>query len=199
MRHWTFHPLFLYPCMAAIAIALILLSLRPDFALGAPAPQVGRVNGGAVILQGAALSQPEVQPDEVVHVLRDSWGRPSSIRIAVLPNQPAPGPADTGVRFLLDPQTAAAVAGKPVTLEITLRPVFITSAASLAASLQGAGPAEWKTQEVSPQAQIVRFDFPSVEGLQAVGLRPISNYADYNYGFEIVRIRIAPNDTASGR
>lgn len=199
MRHWTFHPLILYPFMAAVAVLLILISLRPDFAMGAPAPQAGRIAGGAVVLQGAALTRPEVQPGQVVHVMRDGWGRPISLRIAVLPAQPAPTPADTGVQFLLDNETAAAIDNRPVTLEVTVRPVAVTTASGLAARIDGTARAEWLSQDVSPQAQIIRFDFPAQQGVKAIGLRVISTNTDYNYGFEIVRIRIAPNDTASGR
>lgn len=200
MRTWLFHPLVLYPFMAVAAAALIFFSLRPDFAMGGPSAQSGRMAGEALVLEGAALASPDIQPDQVAFVPRDGLGRPTALRLAVLPNQPAPGPADTGARILLNSEAAAALGEGPVTVEVTVRPVPITTAAGLAVSLQGPGPAEWQTREVSPQAQVLRFDFPThPPRIDAVGLRVISANGDYNYGFEIARIRIVPASAAPGQ
>lgn len=199
MRSWVFHPLVLYPLMAAAAAALIFLSLRPDWAARAAAPQAGRLANGALVLEGAALAAPDVQPGQVAHVARDGLGRPVALRLAVLPNQPPPGPADTGARILLGASAVRALGEGPVTVEVSLRPVPITTAAGIAVSLQGAGPAAWQPRDIAPQAQVLRFEFPSAAGAHAVGLRVLSAYADYNYGVEIVRIRIVPAAAAPGR
>ncbi len=199
MRHWLAHPLILYPLMAAIAAALVFVSLRPDLAMGAAAAHSGRDVNGAVVLDGAALADPDVGPGQVAYVARDGLGRATALRIAVLPHQPPPGPADPGLRILLSPEAVREIGAGPVTLEISIRPVPITTAAALAATLEGAGPHAWQIRELSPQAQIVRYEFPSVEGLSAVGLRVVSAYDDYNYGFEIARIRLVPAAAAPAR
>lgn len=200
MRSWLSHPLILYPLMIVTAAALIFLSLRPDFARGEAAAQSGRMAGEALILEGPALAAPDLQPDQVAFVARDGLGRPIALRLAVLPDQPAPGPADTGARILLDAQAAAALGAGPVTVEVTVRPLPVTTATGIAVSLQGPGPAEWQTREVSPQAQVLRFDFPThPPRIEAVGLRIISANNDYNYGFEIARIRLVPASAAPGR
>lgn len=196
MRHWLFHPIIFYALLAAFAAGVFVLSLRPD--LGpVPAPHaVGQVENGAVLLQRDALAHPELAPGQVAHITRDGLGRPLALRFAVLPNQPEPSPTDPGLRILLKPDVAARIANRPTQLEISIRPVEISTAAVLAISLQGSGPVVWQSKELTPGAQTVRFTLPATGSPTAVGLRAISRNNDYNYGFEIVRIRILPSGAA---
>ncbi|MGE3141718.1 MAG: hypothetical protein AB7L65_00210 [Hyphomonadaceae bacterium] len=196
MRHWLAHPLVFYPLLAVIAAAFVFLSARPDLgAQPAAAAEAGRVENGAIVLEGAALAHPEVSADQVIYVVRDGLGRPLALRLAVLPNQPPPGPAETEARFALTPETAQRIANRPVIVDVTVAPLPVTTAAGLAVSLQGAGPTQWATAPASPEPQTLRYRLPAVAAPEAVGLRAISAYADYNYGFQIMRIRIAPAET----
>jgi len=198
MRFPLFHPLLLYPALALAAAALIFLSLRPDLGIMTTSAQAGRFEEGAVVLEGEALAHPEVGPGMFAHVARDGLGRAIGLRVAVGPNLGDPTANDRGVQVLLDSETAARLPAGEAIVEVLVRPVPLTTAPELAVSLQGAGPVAWATQEMAPEPRIVRFSVPSGASMTAVGLRPIAAYADYNYGFEIGRIRILPA-TASPR
>lgn len=188
-----FHPVIFYPLLLLAAAALIYLSLRPDLLPGAPQAQAGRTDAaGAIVLEGAALSHPEAGAEQNFHIQRDGLGRAQSLHIAVLPNQPPPTPADQGVRVLIAPAAAEALSGRPVRVEVTVRPLPITTASGLAVSWQGIGPTEWVTRTLQPQAQIVAFDLPPQTSPEAVGLRVIASNNDYRYGFDIARIRVVP-------
>jgi hypothetical protein len=192
MRHWTFHPLVFYPAIALIAALVILISLKPQNWPREPAPTAGAVAGGALILERAAFNAPDGSPDQTMTVVRDFWGRPQALRIAVLPGQPDPSPAETGARILLTPESAALLDDKPVAVEVTYRPLPVNAAQSLAVSLQGIGPADWVIQPIPPQPGTVRFQLPPGFAVNAVGLRAVSPGADQAYGVEIVRVRAVP-------
>lgn len=198
MRNPLFHPLLLYPALALAAVALIFLSLRPDLGIMTTSAQAGRYEEGVVVLEGEALAHPEVSPGMFAHVARDGLGRPIGLRVAAAPDQGEPDGEDRGVRILLTPEAAARLPAGPAIVEVLVRPVPVTTAPALAVSLQGEGPVAWARQDLPPEPRVVRFAAPSGAGMSAVGLRPISAYADYNYGFEIGRIRILPA-TASPR
>jgi len=198
MRNPLFHPLLLYPALALAAVALIFLSLRPDLGIMTTSAQAGRFEEGVVVLEGEALAHPEIGPGMVAHVARDGLGRPVGLRVAVEPNQGEPTPEARGVRVLLRPETAARLPAGPAIVEVLVRPVPVTTAAALAVSLQGAGPVAWARADLAPEPRVVRFAVPSGAGMTAVGLRPVSAYTDYNYGFEIGRIRILPAGAAPG-
>ncbi|MES1201518.1 MAG: hypothetical protein ABUS57_08725 [Pseudomonadota bacterium] len=198
MRNWLFHPLIFYPVVLLLAGGLIVASLAPQLWPKPAAAQAGLVQNGALVLQGAAFDTPDPSPDQNMTVVRDVWGHPQSLRIAVLPNQPSPTPAEQGVRILLTPESAARLQDKPVTVEVTYRPVPVNAATGLAVSLQGIGPAEWVSQPIAPQSGTVRFQLPAGTGVEAIGLRAISSAQDQAYGLEIVRIRAVTNSPQAG-
>ncbi|HVY85064.1 MAG TPA: hypothetical protein VG943_08015 [Caulobacterales bacterium] len=198
MRNWLFHPLVFYPLVLLLAAGCIVASLAPQLWPKPPAAQAGLVQSGAVLIQGAAFDTPDPSPDQNMTVGRDVWGHAQTLRIAVLPNQPSPSPAEQGVRILLTPQTAALLQDRPVTLEVTYRPVPVNAATGLAVSLQGIGPADWVTQPIAPQSGTVRFQLPASANVEAIGLRAMSSAQDQAYGVEIVRIRAVPNSPAAG-
>jgi hypothetical protein len=196
MRSFLFHPLVFYPLAALLAAAIIGVSLRPQSWPRPAEAQAGSVEGGAIVLEGEGLGAPAADPAQVIYVVRTVFGQAKSLRIAVLPNQGDPGPADKGVRILLAPATAAQFAGRAASLEISVRPLPVTTASRLAASVQGAGPTVWTVQPLSPQEQVLHYDLPAIDAPDAIGLRIESDNNDYNYGVEIVKIRIVPSGAA---
>lgn len=192
MRHWIFHPLLFYPLVLIVAGGVILFSLRPLDWITEPRPQAGEIIEGAIVLRGDAFDAPDGSPDQVFNVNRNAFGQAQSLAIAVLPNMPAPTPAERGVRVLLTPETGAVLDNKPTTITIAYRPLPVNNATSLAVSLQGIGPAEWVIQPLTEQAGVLRFDLPAQFALEAIGLRAISSETDQNYGVEILEIRATP-------
>ena len=187
-----FHPILFYPLAILLAGLIIVIGLQPQKWSRPPAPVAGAIADGALILQRDAFNTPDLSPEQTLTVVRDFWGRPQALRIAVLPNQPTPTPAEQGVRILLTPEAAAMIGDKPVTVDVTYRPLAVNGASGLAISLQGIGPAAWVTQPIAPQPARVRFQLPAQLAVSAIGLRAISNQGNKAYGLEITEVRVAP-------
>jgi hypothetical protein len=192
MKHWIFHPLIFYPLVILLAVGVVTISLRPQSWPREPAPVAAQVADGVLTLQGDAFNAPSPSPEQRLTVVRDFWGRPQNMRIAVLGRQPPPTPAEQGVRILLAQDDAALISDKPVTIEVTYNSLQVNGAWGLATSLQGIGPAEWVIQPTPPDANVVRFDLPAQVAVNAIGLRAIQNGQDDAFGLEITRIRVIP-------
>jgi hypothetical protein len=193
MRHWLFHPVIFYPLVAAFALGVILFSLKPQMRPRIPAPVAGLVaEDGALVLEGAAFNSPTDPPEQYVTVVRDFWGRPQSLRLAVLPGLPRPHPDETGVEIKLVPQSSRLISGRPLTVEISYRPLPVNAAPTLAVSLQGTAPARWVRREIPPLSGTALFDLPPSRNVEGLGLRAISNDTSMAFGVEIVSIRITP-------
>ena len=192
MRNWLFHPLIFYPLVAVLAAVVIGLSIRPQAWPRTPAPVAGKMENGVLVLEGEAFNSPEKNVGQNMTVARDFWGHAQTLHVAVLPSQPPPTPAETGVRILLTPESAAALEGKPVTVDITYRPQPVNTAPQFAVALLGIGPADWITAPVQPQAAVLRYNLPEGIGVSAIGLRALSTATDQAYGIEIVRIAAYP-------
>jgi hypothetical protein len=193
MRHWLFHPLLFYPIVIALAALAIFISVEPQSWPREPAPVAAELVEGAMVYAGPGFNSPDRSPEQEMKVERDWLGRSESLRIAVKPGQPAPTPAERGVRILMTPEDAARIDDRRVTVEISYNPSPINSASALAVSLQGIGPATWVQQETPPQPGTVRFELPAQIAVNAIGLRAITTNTDQNYGLEITRIRIIPH------
>lgn len=196
MRTWVFHPLIFYPLALLLAVLVIAVSARPQSFPRAPAPVAGQIEQGALVLQGAAFNSPSDDPGvQYITVKRDNWGQALSLKIAQRPGRPPPTPRDHGVRVLLDPARAAAVAGHAVTVEVSYLPSPVNAANALAVSLQSAGPSTWVTRPTPPQPGTLRFELPAQANPTALGLRAVASGgdADEAYGLEITRIRITPH------
>lgn len=193
MRHWLFHPLIFYPLAILLAALVIAVSLRPQAWPRDPAPVAAQMDDGALVYAGAGLDKPDPSPEQNLTVVRDFWGKAQSLRIAVLPDQPPPTPAEQGVRILMTPADAARIDDRPVTIEVSYTPLPVNAASGLAVSLQGIGPADWVARETPPQPGTVRFELPPQFGVSAIGLRAISSMNDQVYGLEITRIRVIPH------
>jgi len=193
MRNWLFHPLLFYPLALVLAALVIAISVRPQSWPREPAPVAAQVEGGSLIFAGTAFNAPAVGAEQDVAVVRDFWGQAQTLRIAQLPNQPPPTPAEQGARLLLTPEQAALIDDKPVTVEVSYRPLAINAASGMAVSLQGIGPAEWVSQEAPSEPATLRFELPAQFAVNAIGLRALSTGTDQAYGLEITRVRVTPH------
>lgn len=195
MRTWLFHPLIFYPLTVLLAVLVIAISLRPQSFPRAAAPVSAQAVQGSLILQGAAFNSPEADPGaQYMTVKRNFMGQAQSLRIAQLPGRPAPTPQDHGVRILLDAGQAGAIAGRPVTVEVSYLPSTVNAASGLAVNLQGSAAAAWVTRPTPPQPGTLRFELPPQASPNALGLRAISTTAGEAYGLEITRIRLIPHN-----
>ncbi len=185
-------PLIFYPLAIVVAAGIILFGLEPQRLPRDPRPVAGEVQGQALVLGPAAFDAPSPSPDQHLTVMRDFWGRPLTLRIAVLPDQPEPTPAERGVRILLSPEAAARVTDTPVTVEVSYNPLNINTATGLAVSLQGIAPADWVIQEIAAQPGVVSFTLPAQKAVDAIGFRAISSNNDQAYGVEITNVRVLP-------
>ncbi|GAM97995.1 hypothetical protein U91I_01625 [alpha proteobacterium U9-1i] len=192
MRNWLFHPLIFYPLAALFAALVIAVSIEPQKWARPAAPVEGAIVQGALVLEGAAFNSPDDSPEQEMTVVRDFLGRAQTLRIAVKPEQPAPTPAEQGIRVELSPNAAAVIGERPVRIEVSYNPLPVNPADALAVSLQGIAPADWVTQPIPPQSGMVAFDVPASTAVNAIGLRAISAGEGQTYGLEITRIKVIP-------
>jgi hypothetical protein len=192
MRHWLFHPIIFYPLAAVFAVLVIAISLQPQAWPRDPAPVQAERAGEWLVIQGAGFNSPEGAAAQEMTVVRDVLGRAQTLRIAERGGQTPPTPTDNGVRVLLSPEDAAALAGRPLTVEVSYNPLSMNSATALAVSLRGDGPSAWVSQEAPPQPATLRFRLPAQSSVNAIGVRALSDLDDQAYGLEITRIRITP-------
>jgi hypothetical protein len=192
MRHWLFHPLVFYPLAILAALLVIAISIKPQSWPRTPAPVAARLDDGALVYAGESFDSPAVSPEQRLMVHRDFWGRPRTLSIAVLQDQPPPTPAERGVRILMTPEDAARIGDRPVTIEVSYNPLPVNAASGLAVSLQGIGPAAWVAQDIRPQPSTVRFELPAQFAVNAIGLRALNQGGNQAFGLEITRIRIIP-------
>jgi hypothetical protein len=192
MRHWLFHPLIFYPLAAVFALLVIAISLQPQAWPRDPAPVRAERSGEWLVIQGAGFNSPQRAADQEMTVVRDFLGRAQTLRVAERGGHGQPQAAEDGVRVLLSPEDAAALAGRPVTVEISYNPLSVNSATSLAVSLRGDGPSQWVSQTAPPQPATLRFRLPAQSSVNAIGVRTLSDRDDQAYGLEITRIRITP-------
>jgi hypothetical protein len=198
MRSWIMHPLVFYPLAILLAALVIAISLEPQSWPRPPAPVSGERTGDSLVLERDAFNAPAVGPDQHVTVVRDFWGRPQTLRIAVEPNAPAPGPQDQGVRILLGRQAAAAIAERAVTVVVSYSPLPVNAASGLAIAVEGAGPPTWVTRQAPPQTGALRFVLPPQTGANAIGLRAIASGEREAFGLEITRILVTPHTGGAG-
>lgn len=192
MRSWVFHPLIFYPLALILAALAITVSLKPQAWPRDPAPVAAANTQGVLVFSGPAFDSPQGGPGQNMTISRDYWGKAEALRIAVLPETPAPTPADRGVRLLLTPQDAAALDGKRLSVEVSYNALPVNAAQGLAVSVQGAGQTNWVSQEIPTENATVRFDLPAQSNVNAIGLRALNTGAEEAFGLEITRIRITP-------
>lgn len=211
MFGWVLRPIFFYPLAAIVATVTILASMNYALVPHEPTPQAGVAQEGVLVFGPAALQHVDVGPAQEYYLQRNPNGAPGSIQIATKKAHTVPGPGDHGVRLLLSPQTAADLAGKPLRIDVQLRPLLYTTAPRLSVSAQTQGaPNAWVAQpfprtaierfstDAAKSAVWVTFALPATAGAPtAIGLWPDADrtggeQASLNVGVEIVQIRIAP-------
>lgn len=192
MRHWLFHPLLFYPLAAILAVLVMAVSIQPQKWPRPAAPVSGEITEGALVLEREAFNSPSGAAGQDFTVVRDFWGAPQTLKIAVRPGQPEPTPAEQGVRIELTPAAAEIIGERPVRVEVSYNPLPVNPASALAVSLQGIAPAEWVSQPIEPLAGVATFTLPASTAVNAIGLRAITTGEDQSYGVEITRIRIVP-------
>jgi hypothetical protein len=192
MRHWLFHPIIFYPLVAVFALLVIAISLSPQSWPREPARVHAVRDGEWLVYQGEGFNSPEVGPSQEMMVMRDFLGRPQTLRIAERGRQATPNSSEQGTRILLSPDDAAAISGRPVTIEISYNPLAVNAATGLAVSLRGDSASEWVSQPAPAQPATLRFRLPPTANVNAIGLLTLSNSDDQAYGLEITRIRLTP-------
>jgi len=191
MRHWLFHPLLFYPLAALLAAFVIALSLQPQSWPRDPAPVTAERDGQWLVWSGEGFDSPSADDRHELTVVRDFWGRAQTLRIAQK-STGEPTPEEQGARILLSAEDAAALNGRPLTVEVSYNPLPINAAPALAVGAGSASATNWVRQDVPPQPATLRFNLPAQNGVNAIALRAISAADDQAYGLEITRIRIAP-------
>jgi hypothetical protein len=195
MRTWFLHPIAFYPLVAVLAALVIAVSVKPLEWPREAAAVAGERVGSGIVLAGPAFATPAPDRQQNLYVSRNFLGQPRALRIAVAPNQAAPGLNDRGVRILLTPEAAAELNGRPVTIVVTYNPLAVNAATGLAVSLEGAGPTQWISETAPPQHLALRFEAPAQTAITAIGLRTINANREQPeaYGLEITRISITPH------
>lgn len=192
MRLWLFHPLVFYPLVLALAVLVIGLSLKPQLLPRPAAAVAGEIDGPALLLERAAFDAPVDPPEQYVTVVRNLWGQPQSLRIAVLPNHQDPTETERGVEIRLKPEAAALVSNRRLQVEVNYQPLPVNAAPALAVSAVGSGPVHWRQQLIPPLSGVVNFNLPPTPDVQSIGLRAVHVDPNLAYGVEIVSVRITP-------
>lgn len=184
-----------YPVLLAIAAALILASLGFEAFARNGAPQRAERDGPAYVYGASALAGGVATSEgHLRHVMRDLGVSARAVRVGVRPGRGAPTPSSVGATLLFAPGDAAALAGKPVHVEVSVRRLGVTTANAIAVSLQNGSPATWATAAIPADAGVVAFNLPAMAGAapKGLGIWLISDKIDYNYGVEISRIAVTP-------
>lgn len=192
MRTWLFHPLIFYPLVLIAAAAVILLSLQPQNWPRPAEAVAGQVEGQTLVLAGAAFNAPTDPPAQDITVVRDALGRAQSLRVATLADLGAPIPAEPGVVIELTPDANAYLAGKPLDVEISYRPLSVNASPELAIGLAGRSSMNWVTRPIPPLSGSVRYQIPAQPTVTGIALRPLLAGPEMTFGVEIVSIRITP-------
>lgn len=185
-------PLIFYPLAILTAAAIILFGLAPQKWPRDPAPVAGEVQNGVLVLAADAFNSPSPIAEENLTVVRDFLGKPVALRVAVLPNQGGPAPRELGVRVMLTSESAALIAGRPVTVEVAYNPISPNAANSLAVALQGGAERQWVSQDLAAQSGVATYSLPAEATVDGIGFRAVSSNDDQAYGVEITSVRIVP-------
>lgn len=211
MFGWLLRPIVFYPLVATLVAGTILASLNTALIPHEAGARPGVWRNGALVFPAEALSHVAVGPQQEYYLQRDAAGHPRSIQIATKKAFGDPRIGDPGVRLLLTPQDAARFAGKPLRVELQVRPLLYTTAHAVAVSAQsGAGPAVWVSQpfprtaierggpDEAKTSVMVSYALPaSATPASAIGIWPQPDLSpekktEFNVGVEIVEIRLAP-------
>lgn len=192
MRLWLFHPVVFYPLVLALGLLVIGLSLKPQLMPRPAAAVAGTIDGPAVLLERGAFNSPVDPPEQYVTVVRDFWGQPQSLRIAVLPQLGPPTANERGVEIRLEPQTAQLLSNRRLVVEVAYQPLTVNAAQTLGVAALGSGPVRWENRPAPALAGIARFELRPTPNVQGIGLRAVNTDNRIAFGIEILSIRITP-------
>lgn len=204
-----------YPVVIAAAIGVILLSFGPAPFARPGDPVRAQASPEGLILTPAALAEAKPDAFHVVHVVRGSGGAAVALRLAVTPTglQAGEAGAGDGVVLSLAPETATALAGKPVTATFSLRPILNSPAKALAVRLVGDTPGPWTIAAIPPpetlpgeaqqpktadQPQLddspraMAILLPAAATVRGFAIRALADPGGLNYGVEIGAVTLAP-------
>ncbi|KAF0177767.1 MAG: hypothetical protein IV086_11805 [Hyphomonadaceae bacterium] len=187
---WWFYPLLL-----AVAAALITASLGFAPFVRGGAPQKAERDGATYVFNAGALAG-GIDPADghLRHVTRDLGVSARAVRVGVRPGVGAPGPNSAGAVLMIDPADAAALTGRPLHVEVSIKRINVTTATSLAVSMQNGAATTWVSAAIPAENGVMAFDLPASAGplAKGLGLWLVNDKTDYNYGVEITRIAITP-------
>lgn len=176
-----------YILLVAISGALLLSSWRALDPRGKPVE--GQMDqAGALVLSGHDLRAPDSSPEQT-HAVVDGL-----LKITVLPDQPAPTPAERGVRILLTDSRNDLINQRAVIVEVRYQLPVNGPASGLAVSLQGIAPADWVSHEFNANAGVARFELPAQRAVDALGLRALNDKPGKFGALSISEIRIMPHN-----
>ncbi len=188
-----------YPAVLTLAGLAILASLGPAAFPERPTAQAGRREGGDLVFDPEALFHVDEGGTQVLHRVRERGvGRALAVQIATRRDAGAPDPALPGAQLRLDPAAMAPFAGEPLEVVVKVRPLPYTTAERLAlsaaagASGREGARVQWVAAALPSESASLSFVLPALEGGPpgAIGFWPASAPSDYDYGVEIVEVRL---------
>lgn len=180
-----------------IGVLVLLLAgaafivLAPRFLDYHAKPVAGAIDGETLVLEGPALATPDPSPEQTYRFADNV------LELTVLADQPAPTPAERGVRILLTPERVTHINDRAVVVEVQYRAPATGAASGLATSLQGIGPSEWIDQPISAGEGVARYELPAQSAVDGLGLRALSETPGQTGALTVTRIRISPAPEAS--
>ena len=192
MRALLFRPFIFYPVLALLAALAVLASLRPAWPTAPLAPAPAVREGTAFDFGALALAAADPGAAHVSFIVRDG-DRPTALRLAR--RAASVGQDSPGAVLTITANDAAAFAGQATAAEIRFRTLPITTAEGL--SIRWAGDQAWVSIPVQPGEDRAALVLPPpVAAPTGLEIRIDSTRADYDYGLELVWVRLIPGGTA---
>lgn len=189
-----FRSFLFYPLLALAAGGLILLSLGPQpWAAKEPTAQNGAPGkDGALAFAPDALSRMDAGEHHLTFSPRDGSGAASALHVAVKKGAPTrPTETERGARLLLAPGALEKVTGRPIRVEVDVRPMPFATAPQLALSLQSQdGPIAWVEAATGAEPKTLTFDLPAQAAPNAIGLYVINPLGNDASAIDIGEIRL---------
>ena len=183
-RDWIF-----YPLVALIAAGLIVVSFGGALFARPPAPQDGQNLNGALVFSPAMLAR--IEPGPAPTFSPRTAGQPTALRVATRAGAGDLTEATPSARLLLTPAAAQTFSGKPLAVEILVRPIPTSTAPELAVGLVAGGVVTWARQPLGPDPALLSFTFPSPTApIEAIALYPVNPFPERTLGVEIGEIRV---------
>lgn len=179
-----------YPLLAVFGCALTWWSLLPAIT-PRPSGAVAAVESPeGFVFNLAALGRIQADPAQPLYVERTRAGETLAVRLAIQPGAAAPTANDLGARIELDAATAQALSEAPLEIELDVKGFATLAAESVAVSVQGDSPVEWRTIALLKERGKITLQVPPSPGVKAIALRPVSVQADGPRGFDVFSVTV---------